>query len=130
MSYIPPLGASGAGGIQGPSPIPQPAVDDVDQIAKLYAQFGDVYAQYMQETDPVKKQALANKMGALLSQISNLCGDLDNMKPPLPKAILDQVNDVQSHVKRILENMDQPTGGDLFQLGMQIGALWQMVNPR
>jgi hypothetical protein len=130
LGNIPPTGPrGGVGGVQGPGEIPQQAKDDVNQMTAAYEQLGDIYAAYLQETDPSKKQMLENQMQSLLARIGSLCRDLDTIKPPLPNDILAKTDDTYSAVRTILQNMDQATGADFFKLGLQIGALNQLINP-
>src|SRR5579872_5411190 len=129
VGSIPPAGAGQFGGFQGPGEIPQQAKDDANQMTIAYTKLDRLFAQYLEETDPAKKQALEKQIQALLGRIESLCSDLVSIKPPLPSDILSKVDDTAGRVKGILENIEQGTPADFIKLGLQIAALQHLINP-
>lgn len=129
LGNVPPVGPGRFGGVQGPGKIPPQAKDDANQMTLAYQQLARVYAQFLEETDPSKKEALEKKLEALLGQIKGLCNDLVSIKPPLPKDILSKADEIAGHVEGMLENIGQVTSLDIAELSLQIAGLNKLINP-
>lgn len=129
-SSIPPIYSGGSvSGPQGAPQIPPQAQDDVNQISTLFSQIAQLFQQYMTTTNPASKEAIANKIIAILTKIDDLNNQLSSMKPPLPADVLGKSERLAHLLQTMIHNAEMPTSNNYLKLGVEIGALQQQVNP-